>query len=146
MNDLLLKPIQIRHLTLRNRIAMPPMATGKAVDGMPDDALIAHYCARAKVHAIICFGIGLTLREGNREYFYDALDRYFPAAPGQQSLKQRYIKTFGYSYMVNSPNNYALMSHLSQLCKRNNIMLGTDSVFKWMEEFPEGDPAQPELF
>ena len=107
---------------------------------------IVDYCARAKVHAIICFGIGLTLREGNREYFYDALDRYFPAAPGQQSLKQRYIKTFGYSYMVNSPNNYALMSHLSQLCKRNNIMLGTDSVFKWMEEFPEGDPSQPELF
>ena len=101
---------------------------------------IVDYCIRAGVHAIICFGIGVTMREGNREYFYAALDRHFPG------LKQRYIKTFGNNYMVNSPNNYALMSHLSQLCKRNNIMLGTDSVFKWMEEFPEGDPAQPELF
>ena len=61
-------------------------------------------------------------------------------------MKERYQKTFGYSYMINSPENYALMAYLSQICKKNNIMLGTDSVFKWMEEFPEGDPAQPELF
>lgn len=108
---------------------------------------IVDYCVRAKVHAIICFGIGLTLREGNREYFYDALDRNFPRRPDEQlSLKQRYIKTFGYNYMVNSPNSYALMSYLSQLCKRNNIMLGTDSVFKWIEEFPDTNPNQPELF
>ena len=101
---------------------------------------IVDYCARAGVHAIICFGIGLTLREGNREYFYNALDHHFPG------LKERYIKTFGYSYMVNSPDNYALMNYLSQLCKRNNIMLGTDSIFKRMEEFPENDPLQSELF
>ena len=108
---------------------------------------IVNYCARAGVHAIICFGIGLTLREGNREYFYDALDRIFPPRSGQQlSLKQRYIKTFGYNYMINSPNSHALMSYLSQLCKRNKIMLGTDSVFKWIEEFPDNDPLQPELF
>ena len=107
---------------------------------------IVDYCARAGVHAIICFGIGVTMREGNREYFYDALNRNFPPTPGQISLKQKYIQTFGYSYMVNSPNNNSLMTHLAKLCKQNNIMLGTDSVFKWMEEFPEGDPAQPELF
>ena len=101
---------------------------------------IVDYCARAGVHAIICFGIGVTMREGNREYFYAALDRLFPG------LKQRYIQTFGNNYMVNSPNNNALMSHLANLCKRSNIILGTDSVFKWMEEFPDNDPNQPELF
>ena len=101
---------------------------------------IVDYCARADVHAIICFGIGVTMREGNREYFYAALDRHFPG------LKQRYIQTFGNNYMVNSPNNNALMSHLANLCKRSNIILGTDSVFKWMEEFPDNDPNQPELF
>ena len=101
---------------------------------------IVDYCARADVHAIICFGIGVTMREGNREYFYAALDRHFPG------LKQRYIQTFGNNYIVNSPNNNALMSHLANLCKRSNIILGTDSVFKWMEEFPDNDPNQPELF
>ena len=115
---------------------------------------IVDYCVRAKVHAIICFGIGLTLREGNREYFYDALDRNFvpdsaqtsTSQQSQPSLKQKYIQTFGYSYMVNSPHNKTLMTYLAQLCKQNNIMLGTDSVFKWMEEFPDSNPNQPELF
>ncbi|WP_027728978.1 radical SAM protein [Treponema sp. C6A8] len=114
--------------------------TKENIDGIID------YCVRAGVHAIISFGIGLTLREGNREYFYAALDRSFPARPGEMSLKERYIKTFGYSYEVNSPHNHELMTYLSKLCHENNIILGTDSVFKWMEEFPEGDPNQPELF
>lgn len=108
--------------------------TAENVDGIVD------YCTRAGVKAIICFGIGLTLREGNREYFYTALDRNFPG------LKQQYIKTFGTSYVVSSPHEHELMQHLSEICRKNHIMLGTDSVFKWMEEFPEGNPDQPELF
>lgn len=31
---------------------------------------VLDYCVRAGVYGIICFGMGLTLREGNREYFY----------------------------------------------------------------------------
>lgn len=108
--------------------------TKENIDGIVD------YCVRAGVKAIICFGIGLTLREGNREYFYAALERKFP------SLKERYIRTFGYSYMCSSPHERELMKYLASLCKRNNIMLGTDSVFKWMEEFPQDDPLQPSLF
>ena len=102
---------------------------------------IVDYCVRAGVHAIICFGIGLTLREGNREYFYAALDRQFPAG-----LKQLYQKTFGYSYMCSSPHEHELMTYLAKLCRQHNIRLGTDSVFKWIEEFPNTDPFQPELF
>lgn len=30
---------------------------------------ILEYCIEAKVYGVICFGMGLTLREGNREYF-----------------------------------------------------------------------------
>ena len=140
---------------------------------------IVDYCARAGVHAIICFGIGLTLREGNREYFYAALDRHFPTpvvstssttagtssvfspgsstagsstagAPtvgaGTASLKELYQKTFGYSYMCSSPHEAELMTYLAKLCRQHNIQLGTDSVFKWIEEFPDTDPLQPTLF
>ena len=35
-------------------------------------------CAQVKVKGIICFDMGLTLREGDREYYYAALDRHFP--------------------------------------------------------------------
>lgn len=117
---------------------------------------IVDYCARAGVQAIICFGIGLTLREGNREYFYAALDRKFSmssttvdssiAGAGTASLKELYQKTFGYSYMCSSPHEAELMKYLAQLCRQHNIQLGTDSVFKWIEEFPDTDPLQPELF
>lgn len=112
------------------------------------------YCVQSGVKAIICFGIGLTLREGNREYFYDALDRLFPAGTGSGgelqnvslSLKQLYIKTYGESYTVSSPRNRELMQLISKRCKENNIMLGVENVFNWIQEFPEGEPGQLELF
>ena len=34
-------------------IVMPPMATGKAVNGAPDDELVAYYADRAKSTAMI---------------------------------------------------------------------------------------------
>lgn len=106
-------------------------------------------CAEAGVKAILCFGIGLTLREGNREYFYAALERAALRDSRFAGLKERYQKTYGYSYMATSPRDKELMARLARLCAEKNIMLGTDSVFKWMEDFPaaaQGDPMQPELF
>ena len=50
---------------------------------------ILSMCVEAQVRGVICFGMGLTLREGNREYFYRQLDRHFPGA------KERYIREFG---------------------------------------------------
>ncbi len=108
--------------------------TQENIDGIID------YCSRAGVKAILCFGIGLTLREGNREYFYKALDRHFPG------LKDRYIKTFGYNYEASSPRAHELYIYLKERCRQNKIMLGTDNIFKWIEEFPERDPIQPSLF
>ena len=106
-------------------------------------------CAEAGVKAILCFGIGLTLREGNREYFYAALERAALRDSRFAGMKERYQKTYGYSYMATSPRDKDLMARLARLCAEKNIMLGTDSVFKWMEGFPaaaQGDPMQPELF
>lgn len=107
------------------------------------------FCAEAGVKAILCFGIGLTLREGNREYFYAALERAALRDSRFAGMKERYQKTFGYSYMATSPRDKELMARLARLCEESGIMLGTDSVFKWMEDFPaaaQGDPMQPELF
>jgi len=50
------------------------------------------------VFGIICFGMGVTLREGNREYFYSQLDKKFP------KLKERYIREYGNNYVANSAN------------------------------------------
>lgn len=53
---------------------------------------------------------GMTLREGNREYYYAALDRHFPG------LKQRYAQRYGTAYALPSPHAEALHALFCGLC------------------------------
>lgn len=92
---------------------------------------ILDYCIEAKVHAVICFGMGLTLREGNREYFYKKLDEHFPG------LKARYIHTYGNSYEVTSPHNHKLMAIIRQVCNTHGILCDNDQCFTYLSEFEE---------
>ncbi len=94
---------------------------------------ILNYCVEAKVHGIICFGIGLTLREGNREYFYQKLDEHFPG------LKSRYIKTYGNAYDVRSPNNDKLMAIFRQVCTSHGILYNPNECFRYLHEFEDKD-------
>ena len=89
------------------------------------------YCVEAKVKGIVCFGIGLTLREGNREYFYQNLDRYFPG------LKEKYISEYGLSYEIKSKNDEYLMKYIKKVCIENNIMIDPDEVFKYLSNFTD---------
>ena len=92
---------------------------------------ILEMCVEAKVRGVICFGMGLTLREGNREYFYDKLDAHFPG------LKERYIREFGYSYEVTSPRNAELMRLFRSICEKNGIMHNNDEIFAYLKKFEE---------
>lgn len=92
---------------------------------------ILDYCIEAKVYGVICFGMGLTLRDGNREYFYKQLDRLFP------SMKERYIQTYGNGYMLNSPNNADLMKFFHSKCSQNGILHSNDEIFRYMMTFEE---------
>lgn len=56
--------LKLKDLTLRNRIVMPPMATNKAVDGAPGEALIEYYRERAKGTALIVVEHAYVLPEG----------------------------------------------------------------------------------
>lgn len=92
---------------------------------------ILDYCIRAKVHGIICFGMGVTLREGDREYYYAALDKHFPG------LKEKYQRKYGYSYEVASDNSKKLMQLFYRKCRENNILCNVDECFSYLHEFPE---------
>lgn len=96
---------------------------------------ILEMCVEAKVKGIICFGIGLTLREGNREYFYEQLDRQFPG------IKERYIRNFGNQYMIESPNAGELTRLFHQTCQTNCIMHDNDQIFSYLHEFEEKESA-----
>lgn len=97
---------------------------------------ILGYCVEAKVRGILCFGMGLTLREGSREYFYQKLDEHFPG------LKEKYHKRYGYSYIVPSPDNDRLMSILHNECEKHGILHNIDEVFRYMRTFETGRQAQ----
>lgn len=98
------------------------------------------YCLATKVKGIINFGIGLTLRDGNREYFYSALDKHFP------NLKNRYICEYANSYEITSSKNDELMSYFYSVCKKHKIMCNINDVFSYLHEFPVQDDLQGSLF
>ncbi len=97
------------------------------------------YCIDAGVHGIVNFDMGLTLREGDREYFYAQLDRLFPG------LKQRYIEAFGLRYECVSPHNDRLMAIFTEACQTHGILCDPDAVFRYMHTLPEA-PPQLSLF
>ena len=93
--------------------------------------MILKECVRVKVKGILCFGMGLTLREGDREYYYAALDRHFPG------LKQRYIKTYGNAYELPSPNNDRLMRRFTAVCREHGILCTPEECFGYLHDLPE---------
>lgn len=90
---------------------------------------ILEYCIEAKVYGILCFSFGVTLREGNREYFYEKLDEHFPG------LKERYQKQYGNAYELISPNNKKLMQIFHQVCKENNLVSNINAIFSYMQAY-----------
>lgn len=92
---------------------------------------ILDYCIQTKVYGVICFGMGLTLREGDREYFYAALDRHFPG------MKGRYHQRYGYAYELPSDQSRELMKIFRDKCHANGIVCDIDACFRYLRELPE---------
>ena len=92
---------------------------------------VMEYCVKAKVRGIICFGFGVTLREGDREYFYEKLDEHFPG------MKERYARTFGNQYECNSPNYARLYEIFRDICKRHEILYKPNDVFSYLYKFEQ---------
>lgn len=90
---------------------------------------ILQSCIDAGVKGILCFNMGLTLREGNREYFYAQLDRHFPG------MKERYIRSYGNAYEINSPRNTELMRLYHRTCEKAGIIHDITGIFTYLHTF-----------
>lgn len=97
---------------------------------------ILDYCIQAKVYGIICFGMGLTLREGNREYFYEKLDEHFPG------LKKKYIRIYGNRYELSSPHEAELNKIVKSVCKENRIRTDSRALFSYLQTYEAHDEHQ----
>lgn len=92
---------------------------------------ILDYCVRAKVKGIINFDMGVTLRDGNREYFYKKLDEHFPG------LKEKYIRMYRNSYQLSSPNSRQLNMIYKSECIKNGIMCDVNECFEYLNKYED---------
>ena len=100
---------------------------------------ILEFCREAGVKGIIHFGMGLTLRDGDREYYYAALDRHFPG------LKQRYIEIYSNAYELPSPRSRELWQLFHETCESCGIWHDNNQIFTWMNTLEDND-CQMRLF
>lgn len=92
---------------------------------------ILQACFSARVKGILCFGMGLTLREGNREYFYEKLDEHFPG------MRAQYEHAFGKRYVCDSPNSARLRKMFHVECRAHGVMDDPDTIFRYLETFED---------
>lgn len=102
---------------------------------------VMDYAVRAKTYGVLNFGMGVTLRDGDRQYFYEKLEQHFPG------LRRKYIETYGNAYEVGSPNGKRLMSVFYQICRENGLESNMDKIFSYLHKFEEKNTAsQMSLF
>lgn len=97
---------------------------------------ILDYCIDAGVYGIINFGMGMTLRAGDREYFYAALDKHFPG------LKEQFHYKYGYAYQIASSQNAKLMKLFHKKCRAHGIVDNVEEVFQYLSTFPQKEQYQ----
>ena len=95
---------------------------------------ILNACAEAGVRGVIDFGMGLTLREGDREYYYAALDRHFPG------MKETYIRRYGDAYVLPSPRAKELTELFHRLCGEHGMLSDPEACFRFIRQLPERYP------
>lgn len=76
----------------------------------------------------IVFMPGMTLRTGNREYYYQMLDAHF------SGLKTTYRETFGERYECLSPNASFLRKRFVDLCRENQILYTFPAINKKLKQ------------
>lgn len=96
-------------------------------------------CIENDVVGVLNMGFGLSLRKGNREYFYKKLDELFP------DLKERYVEEFGDSNFIYSKHNSKLMRLFRKRTEEHGILNKPDEIFGYLHEFPEKS-VQTKLF
>lgn len=100
-------------------------------DTLENIAGIMQGCIEAGVHGILCFHMGVTLRDGDREYFYKNLDCHFPG------IKQKYIEKYGNRYELVSDNDALLMKYIRSKCRENHMLCGAEACFTYLNTYEE---------
>lgn len=84
----------------------------------------------AGVKFIVMYGIGTTMREGSRDYFYNRLDKLYPG------LKHRYMRTYKDEYICDSPNAKHLQKVFEEVCEEYGFYYESEDIQKYILNKP----------
>ena len=90
---------------------------------------IVKACAKRGVYGILSFGIGLTLRDGDRQYYYAKLDQLFPG------IKEKYIRRYGLDYELPCENSSRLWNIFSDLCRTYGMETDQKKIFEYLHTY-----------
>ncbi len=74
---------------------------------------------------VVCF-FGMTLRTGDREYYFDALQRHFPG------VRDWYVRTYGNAYEIPARNPEKLHAAFRDECTRRGLMWRFEDINRAM--------------
>ena len=69
---------------------------------------------------------GVTMRQGQREYFLDGLEQAFPG----QGLRERYLRQYGERYQCASPRAGQLWTVFTAACRERGILYDMKSIIR----------------
>ena len=75
---------------------------------------IVQMTADAGGRFVVCF-FGMTLRTGNREYYFDALERDFPG------VREKYLRHYGNAYELTVPDDERLYDAFREECTKRCV-------------------------
>lgn len=92
-------------------------------DNAQDIKELVRLAAAAKTKFIHTY-MGVTLRENQRDYYYQKLEKHFPG------LKEKYKNTYGEKYMCNPLNAQELYKVFTSECERFGILYKMSDIIK----------------
>ncbi|SDL33943.1 SPL family radical SAM protein [Romboutsia lituseburensis] len=75
---------------------------------------------------VFSYGLGVTLRQNQRQYYFDQLNKLFPG----NNLPQRYINTYKESYINPASNNKKLWRVFKEECEKYNLLYKMEDIIK----------------
>jgi DNA repair photolyase len=138
-------PVSSRRLAAMKKLSEAGILTGLSL--MPvlpfiedDEENIARLVSLAHENGAgyILPAFGVTLRDRQRAYFYDKLDRLFPG------LRQRYERTYGERYSAPARNQARLWKRFTEACQNYGIPIKMP-VFQPQKRL-RAEPGQMNLF
>ena len=91
---------------------------------------LAHESGAKFIHTYM----GMTLRENQRDYYYEKLDKHF------EGLKEKYIKLYGEKYNCPVPNYKSLYKVFTAECNKYGILYNMKDIIKaYKKEIKESE-------